>query len=119
MGAYGSHQFKPAFLAEKGTFSRIGSDGHGNPVEKSGGAFENVEMSVGDGVESAGIDAMAHGGSKGTRSGGEGERKGKRGSKPGRQKRFPRITASRARYAVSERASQGRKQNRKAGVPPK
>jgi hypothetical protein len=47
--------------AEKRIFARVVGDCDGDAVKEPGGAGQDIEMSVGDGIKGARIDAMAHG----------------------------------------------------------
>lgn len=53
-------QLEATFGGKERFFAGIVRDGDGDAIEEAGGAVENIEMAVSDGVERAGIDAVTH-----------------------------------------------------------
>ena len=56
----GHDEFNPLIGREHGTFAGIVGYGQGHPIEKFGGSGKHIEMTVGDGIERAGIDTVPH-----------------------------------------------------------
>jgi CDP-diacylglycerol---glycerol-3-phosphate 3-phosphatidyltransferase len=60
VGEVGADEFEALLGGKDGTLAGIAGDGDGDAVEELGRAVEHIEVTVGEGIERAGINAVTH-----------------------------------------------------------